>query len=154
MINHFSCSGATTAEVWTTTPKSASCRLSPRSAISARASITWSPAAQSKHNSPRRALRENRLPWKETREVTATRRRLPRRQIKLKGRASIEAQKPIKLLRRRGRSSIPSRLLKLLLDLPQVFLRKKKFFPTGVTLRKTAVLLHSQSLLDERITAV
>lgn len=84
MIKHFCCLGATTVEVWTTMPKSVSCHLSPRSAISARASITWSPAAQSKHNSPHQALRENRLPWKETREVTATRHRLPRRQIKLK----------------------------------------------------------------------
>ena len=54
--------GATTAEAWTTTPKSASYHPSPRSAISARASTTWLPTVQSKHNSPRRVLRENRPP--------------------------------------------------------------------------------------------
>lgn len=52
--------------------------------------------------------------------------------------------------------TIPSQLLKLLLDLPQVKknTHEECFFPTGVTLRKTSVQLHSQSLLDERITAV
>lgn len=67
---------ATTAAAWTTTPKSASCLRSLRSAISARALTTWLPAAQSKHSSPRRVLRESRLPPEETKKSMATRRRL------------------------------------------------------------------------------
>lgn len=78
----FSLPGATTAEAWTTTPKSASYRPSPRSAISARALTTWLPAAQSKHSSPRRVLRENHPPQKETWRNTATWRRLLRALIK------------------------------------------------------------------------
>lgn len=61
---------------WTTMPKSASYHHNPRSATSARASTTWLPLAQSKHNSPHQVLRENRLPWKETRRSTATRHHL------------------------------------------------------------------------------
>lgn len=74
--------GATTAEDWTTTPRNANYHPSPRSAISARASTTWLPTAQSKHNSPHQVLRENRPPRKETRRSTATRHRLPRPLIK------------------------------------------------------------------------
>lgn len=162
--------GATTAEAWTTTPKSASCHLSPKSAISARASTTWLPTAQSKHNSPRRALRENRLPRKEMRRSTATRCRRPRPQ-----------SKPDKVWRtpmpgkQRSQSNcfdgemglvIPFYLSKLLLELPQVKKEKKHslwrmlliffclFFPFGVTLRNTAVLLHSGRFLNIWITAV
>lgn len=70
--------GATTVGGWTTTPKSANYHHSPRSAISARASTTWLPTAQSKHNSRHRALRENRRPWEETWRSTAMRHWLPR----------------------------------------------------------------------------
>lgn len=75
--------GATTVQAWTTTPKSASYHPSPRSAIFARASTTWSPTVQSKHNSPHQVLRENRPPLKEMRRrSTASRHHLPRPLIK------------------------------------------------------------------------
>ena len=48
----------TTVEDLTIMPKNASCPLSLKSAISARAPPTWWPTAQSKHSSPPRALRE------------------------------------------------------------------------------------------------
>lgn len=161
----FSLPGATTAEAWTTTPKSASYRPSPRSAISARALTTWLPAAQSKHSSPRRVLRENHPPQKETWRNTATWRRLLRALIKT---GNGETEMPGK---HRGQSNcfdgemghmIPFLLLKLLLELPQV---KRKiaheedvFFLVclsfGVTLRNTAVLLHSGRFLNVWITVV
>lgn len=113
--------GATTAEAWTTMPKSASYHPSQRSAISARALTTWLPTAQSKHNSPRQDLRENRPPWKETRRSTATRHRLPRPPTKLGNTDTGEAQRPIKLLWRwDGTHTTLFHLMKLLLELPQV----------------------------------
>lgn len=118
---------ATTAVGWTTTPKSASCLRSQRSAISARALTTWLPAAQSKHSSPRRVLRESLLPPEETKRSIATRRRLAtaliRRETGMIG-SRGEAQRLMKLLwLRNGKIRAPSFRLKLLLELPQV---KKK----------------------------
>lgn len=100
---------ATTAEALTTTPKSASYHPSPRSAISARASTTWLPAAQSKHSSPHRVLRENRPPRKETRWSTVTWHRLARALIKQeigkhRCRGSTEANQTALMERREIRS--------------------------------------------------
>lgn len=100
---------ATTAEAWTTTPKSASYHPSPRSAISARASTTWLPTAQSKHSSPLWGLRENHPPRKETRRSTVTWRHPTWALIKKKlGTIDAgEAQRPIKLLWWRDGTSDP-----------------------------------------------
>lgn len=145
-------------------PKSASYRPSPRSAISARASTTWLPTAQSKHSSPHRVPREKPPPWKGTRRSTTSRRRLPRPLNK----RGIGA--PLKPGKHRGQSNCCDgeagrKILfhpELLLELPQVKKKKnlmKNFFfcccfSFGVTLRNTAVLLHSGCCLNIRVTAV
>lgn len=62
---------ATTAAGWTTTPKSASSRRSPRNATSARASATWSPTARRKRSSP--PARRESLPTSERRRTCTAR---------------------------------------------------------------------------------
>lgn len=112
---------AITVGAWTTMPKNASCHRSPRSAISARASTTWLPAAQSKHSSRRRVLRESRLHPKETKRSTVTRRRLARALIKREVGKLGEAQRLIKLLWwREGKYRYLPAPSRLLLELPQV----------------------------------
>lgn len=130
---------ATTAAAWTTTPKSASCLRSLRSAISARALTTWLPAAQSKHSSPRRVLRESRLPPEETKKSMATRRRLATAPIRREtGKVGTpgEAEANQTASMERWEITIPVHPSRLLLELPQVktffccffFLLMKKFF--------------------------
>lgn len=114
---------ATTAAAWTTTPKSASCLRSLRSAISARALTTWLPAAQSKHNSPRRVLRESRLPPEETKKSMATRRRLATALIRREtGKVGTpgEAEANQTASMERWEITIPVHPSRLLLELPQV----------------------------------
>lgn len=155
---------ATTAEAWTTTPKSASYHPSPRSAISARASTTWLPAAQSKHSSPHRVLRENRPPRKETRRSTVTWHRLARALIKQeigkhRCRGSTEANQTALMERReiRSPSTCWSCFWNYLRFKKKLLMKKKVFFfclSFGVTLRNTAVLLHSGRFRIVWITAV
>lgn len=158
--------GATTVEAWTTMPRNANYHPSQRSAISARASTTWLPTAQSKHNSPHQVLRENRPPRKETRRSTATRHRLPRPLIKREigqhwRRGSTEANHTA--LMERWDTRAPSSRWSCFGN----YLRLKKncswrmllkffvcLFSFGVTLRNTAVLLHSGRFLNVWITAV
>lgn len=157
---------ATTAVAWTTTPKSASCLHSQKSVISARALTTWLQAAQSKHNSPRRVLRESRLPPEETKSIATRRRRataLIRRETGLIE-SSWEAQRLIKLLRwRDGKIRSLSSCwscfwnylrLKKKDEIVFVFAHDEVFFVClsfGVTLRNTAVLLHSGRFLKESL---
>lgn len=161
----FSCLGATTVEAWTTMPKNVSYHPSPRSAISARASTTWSPTAQSKHSSPRRILRENPRPWKGTRRSTATQPRLLRPlieqgNVQQGSRGSTEANQTALLERWTHKFPFTRwscfwnylRLNYYYFSSRRMLL--KLLFSFGVTLRITAVLLHSENLLNVLITAV
>lgn len=113
---------AITVEAWTTMPKSASCLPSPRGATSARALSTWSPAAQSKHSSPHRLLRENRPRWKRTKGSTASRHHLPspRSKREIGSHWSTEANQTASLAEGGKIHNPPPQLLKPLLELPQV----------------------------------
>lgn len=151
---------ATTAEAWTTTPKSASYHPSPRSAISARASTTWLPTAQSKHSSPHWGLRENHPPRKETRRSTVTWRHPTWALIKKKlGTIDAgEAQRPIKLLWWRDGTSDPHPPIEAAFGTTSGLKKKCSwrivFLSFGVTLRNTAVLLHSGGFRIVWLTAV
>lgn len=148
--------GATTAEAWTTMPKSATYHHSPRSAISARASTTWLPTAQSKHSSPHRGLRENHPPQKETRRSTVTW-RYPTWALN---------KKKLGPGKHRGQSNcfdgeMGHRAPPIHWSCFWNYLRFKKkcswrivFLSFGVTLRNTAVLLHSGGFRIVWLTAV
>lgn len=69
---HHSLVDVTTAETWTTMPKSASYHPSPKNVIFVRASTTWLPAAQLNHNNHHQLLRENSILWKEMKESTVS----------------------------------------------------------------------------------
>lgn len=143
-------------------PKSVSYLPSQRSATSAKALTTWLPAAQSKHNSLHRVLRENCSPPKKTRRSTASRHHLPRPLIKHRIRlwGSTEANQTALMEWRETQS--PStcwscfwnylRLKILMKNVAEVFFLI--WFLFGVTLRNTAVLLHSGRLLNVWITGI